>query len=603
MKKAIIIIISLLVVLGGTFAILWFFTPVFDFLKPASDNFSVQVKKLFGAKEEVSYQDYIASIEKLKGKDESYTADAKVSMNIALPTKVLDSDTQKLLNSSSVEWKGSYDKDSKKISNDLKLSYNNKETFSLESVVDGKKVSVSSKDFYNKALTFDFDKFKSFCEQNNIQVTDEQMKAIEESLKSIDSESTAKASNFMYDLMYLTEEEYNALNKNYGDILTTLVDEDKYTTKKNQKVKVGGDEVNTTAYTLTLSGKDAYNYINKLAEMAKDDDNLKSILVNKINMMKNYIVSEAGSEVLTVQNEKKENDEKIEDIEKSDIEELLSSVIKELEESKEAFSSLKQVLKFTIYTDKKKNPVRFDVAIAKDEEDEGAVILSEEVEDGKNTYTIDLKELYNAVEDSSSSSSTADNMPKIIIVDEYEATDTSRKGKISVSAKAGGEKQNIIDIEYDKVNSNSEMKNNIKVSSELLKSLSLNLKIESTGLDKDKQDMVCSIDASIPVGYTTYKVKLDAEGSIEYGKSDIEKLDESNSVDVFSKSEEEITTIVKEIITNASNTLPSKLANYGVNITKEEILSLIPAEQTAPTVPATPTIPEAADPNAVQPAA
>lgn len=599
MKKAIIIIISLLVILGGTFAILWFFTPVFDFLKPASENFSLQVKKLFGEKEEVSYKDYIASIEKLKQKDSSYTADAKISMNVSLPSDFIDKDTQKILNSSSVEWKGSYDSNSKAASNNIALSFNKKEMINLNTIVDGKKISIASKDLYGKALTLDFNKFKEFCEKNNIDVSEENIKGVEDYFKTLENMQNSNNANFMYDLMYLTEDEYKAINKNYGDLLTTLIDKDKYTAKKNQKVSVGGEDVKVDGYTLTISGKDVYNYMKKLAEMAKDDANLKSILTKKINLVKDYIVTVNQLAESDVKSSKKsspsdiipsiESSEKaikssatdiIEDIKDSDIEEFFDNALDALEDSKEAFSSIEGVVKITIYTDKKsKNPIRVDIAIAKDEEDEGSVILSEEIEDGKKTYTIDIEKLAKEMGESSSSR----GMPKIVIVDEYESTDTSKKGKVTVSAKMSGQKQEIVAIDYEKVNSDSEIKNNIKISSAALPSLSLDMKLEVTGLDKNKQEYVFDINASMPVQLSTYKFGISAEGSIEYGKSDIQKLDDSNSVDVFGKSKEEITAIVKEIVTNASETLPSKLSNYGVKVTKEDILKLIPAEQAQPT--------------------
>ena len=85
MKKAIIIILILLVVLTGVGAVLWFFTPLFDFLKPARDNFAAQAKKLFGAKTEMSYSDYIDSIEPLKAEQKSFVSKTDISANVTFP--------------------------------------------------------------------------------------------------------------------------------------------------------------------------------------------------------------------------------------------------------------------------------------------------------------------------------------------------------------------------------------------------------------------------------------------------------------------------------------------------------------------------------------
>ena len=49
-KKGLIALIAILLILiisGGVFAILWFFTGVFNFLKPTNDVFANQLEKAF----------------------------------------------------------------------------------------------------------------------------------------------------------------------------------------------------------------------------------------------------------------------------------------------------------------------------------------------------------------------------------------------------------------------------------------------------------------------------------------------------------------------------------------------------------------------------
>ena len=613
MKKAIIIIVSVLVLALGTCTCLYFFTDVFNFLKPASNNFSIQAKKLFGAKEENSYSDYLKSIEKLKAKDSSYKAEGNVSLNVSLPSKVLDYSTQSLINSSSVKWSGSYDANSKAVANNIGLSYKGSEMISLDTLLKGNTVSIGCSDLYDKKLTFDMSKYESFCKTNNIEVDQDQLKSIQDSLKLLQGQDSKNYSEMIYNLFYLTEDEYKALDKNYGDLLTTLIDKDKYTSKKNQKVSVGDDEIKTTAYSLTLSGNDAYNYLTKLTEKAKDDSTLKDLIIKKYKILKDY-----NNTYIQALDESSDNDV-LPDLSNSDIEKFVDEFLKELEDSKDSFSELKKSLKFTIYSDKKQNPVKFEVAIVKDAKDDGKVIFTEDVEDGKNTYTIDVKELINTFsksddtdeddEDYSTSSYTkslkssktsslnevtpmADAISKIIIVDNYEKSNDSRKGEISVSAKTSSGKQDILSIKYEKVNSKSEFKNNISVSSPLLSSVSFDLVCNITGIDTDEQKTEFNISGKIPAGYSTYKFDLKSNGSITYGKSDIPELTESNSVDVFSKSKEDLQKIYTDVITNASNNLPSKLSKYGIRITKDDILS---------TLAQTPTTPEEAVP--VEPAA
>lgn len=604
MKKAIIIIISVLVILLGAGVILWFFTPIFSSLKPASDNFSIQAKKLFGANKQESYSDYLASIEPLKAEQKSYVANANISANVTLPSTVVDYSTQRIINNTQVNWEGSYDENSKASSSEVKLKYNNSDSLNLKAVVDGKKVTLSSKDLYDKALTFDMDKFRTFCKNNNLDIKDEDIEKVEKMINNIPGEDSA---NFMYDLLYLTEDEYKTLNKDYGDTLKKFIDKDNYKTKKNQKITVGGEEIKATGYSLTISGKDLYNYLKDLTKDARDNDNIKSILVKKMNIIKKYM--EAMSETGTISDKRassssisEKNSSNLyadtadvdslfgDNIEKTDIEKLFDEIINSLEESEDSFSSIKQSLKITIYANKKNNPVKLDVAIVNNENDDGNVIFTEEIDDGKKIYTIDLKELSKVTEkmsseystSSSSTSSVADSIEKIIIVDKYEETDTSRKGTATISVKAGGEKQELANVEYEIVNSKSEIKYNFKVTTPLSSSVYVDVKMETTGLDTDKQDMRFKVDASVPAGLSAAKVKVDASGSVEYGKTNIEKYNDQNSVDVFSKSKDEVTQIWNDVVTKASDTLPSKLSNFGITITKNDIMKYAPpvAEQT-----------------------
>ena len=85
--------------------------------------------------------------------------------------------------------------------------------------------------------------------------------------------------------------------------------------------------------------------------------------------------------------------------------------------------------------------------------------------------------------------------------------------------------------------------------------------------------------------FGTYKVNVKADGSIKYGSSNIETYNETNSVDLFTKSEEEIKQIISDIITKASDVLPARLAYYGINVTKQQILQANPTTTTTVTVP------------------
>lgn len=602
MKKAlkiILIIVAILAVLTGIFAILWFFTPVFNFLKPASDNFSIQAKKLFGGKE-MSYSEYLESIEPLKVQNESYTSTTEVSANVSVPSSIVDYSTQRMINNSKLKYEASYDADTKATQANVKLTSSSDDVLNFNAVINGKKIVVESKDMHDKAIVFDMDKAKEFCKANNIEMSDAE---IDEITKSLESANNQESANLLYELMYLTQDEYNTLHKDYGDIFKIIFDNDCYSTKKNQKVSVGDDEVKTTGYVLTIKGKDLNKYAKKLAEDAKGNDNLKSILVKKMNLIKKYAGNAAGN-VLEDKNAGASRSSSSliapstssanllagdSDITAGDIEKMFDELIDSIDNSKDDSEVSKGAIKLTIYADKKGNPVKFEAAVCKDEDDDGKAIFTEDVEDGKKTYTIDFKAIRefsgSATEDvldysasstmSSSSAMNRSNMSssidKLVIVDRYSEGKDSRNGTMTISVKADDEKQEVAKIDYEYVNSKSEKKINIKLSSSSSSAMELTLNAEATGLDSDNQNMNILIDGSIPFGYSSAKVKLNMNTTRKLGSSNVKKYDDTNSIDLFSKSSEEAKTIVNELVNNLGNNLPGKLSKLGIHVTKEQL--------------------------------
>ena len=644
MKKTIIIVVSVLVLAIATCAGLYFFTDTFNFIKPASTNFSSQAKKLFGTDKTMKYSDYEDMLNKLKISDKSYTSNADISMNISVPSSIVDYSTQKLINSSKVKYSGSYDANSKAMSNNVGLYKDNKEFLTLQLVQKDQTVSVGCKDLYDKTLNFDLSKYDEFCQKNNI-TADEETKASIDALKSMkDSNYT----DFLYDLLYLSEDDFNSLNKTYGNLLSDLISKDNYSTKKNEKITVGGDDVKTTAYSLTLSGEDAYNFINKLVDLVKKDDTTKKLIIDKYNILKKYNTS-----LISVYDEaeaKSANpNTELPDLTVDNINSFLDDLVKDLEKSKDDFTNSDKCLQFTIYSDKKSEPVKFEISVLDDKKDkEGKVVFTEELSDGKNKYTVNIENINklsgskteedstddtysNTIDDilknsssytntlnttksttSSNKSKTTsslsttldqieDSISELVIEDSYKKTDDSRKGTITISAKASGSKQEMLKIDYENINSKSEYKTSFSVSSPSKSSISLDYTYDITGLDKDTQDIKLELSGK----YTSlYSAKISATGSITCGKSDIPELTADNSVDVFSLPQDDLQKIASDIVTKASDTLPAKLSLYGVTVTKEDILSILPANTATQDI-ATPdtTLPDAETPVVTQPAA
>lgn len=585
MKKAIIIIVSVLVILAGVFSCLFFFTDTFNFLKPASNNFSKQAKILLGTDEEPKYSEYEEFLNKLKS-NSSNSAELNMNMNLNLPSDVIDYSTQKLINSSNLKFKGSYDSNSKAMLNDVGLYKDDKEVLTLSLLTKDTAVSVGCKDLYDKYVTIDLSKYESFCKANNIEVDEETKKSIEalSKLKNVDTNKLA------YDLFYISEEDFKSLNKNYSNILVDLIDKENYTTKKNQKVSVGDEDIKTTAYSLTMDGKDAIDFTNKLIDKIKNDSATKKLIIEKYNIIKEYnstFANLASNDDSTTYSSKTTE---LPELTESTIDEFLSKLVEQLEDMKDSFEENDKSIRLTIYSNKKSQPVKFEMSILDDkDDDEGSVIFTEDVEDGKNTYTIDIENINKlSGKDSSESSSyrtsknplsnvtdslssVADSLSKIIIEDSYKKTDDSRKGTIKVSAKISSSKKDILEIQYDTVNSKSESKFNISVSSPLSSSISLDLVSEVSGLDTDTQKLNFSLSGK----YSLYSAELSINGSTNT-KAEVPELTDSNSVDLFTLSNEELYKLYTDIITKAADVLPEKLSSYGVDIKKEDILSSLP---------------------------
>ena len=104
--------------------------------------------------------------------------------------------------------------------------------------------------------------------------------------------------------------------------------------------------------------------------------------------------------------------------------------------------------------------------------------------------------------------------------------------------------------------------------------MSFKLEFSTTGLKEDTQKVVFNVSGKIPVGYSSYQFDLKANGSVTRGKSDVKEA--SDAVEVFDLSTEEFAKLYNDIVTNASNNLPSKLSNFGLKVTKDDILSEFP---------------------------
>lgn len=519
-KKIIIAIVAILVVLGGTFAGLWFFTDVFNFLKPANDVFSNQMEKalnLEGAKF-ADYSDFLKEYKEMSSK--SYKS--KINMTANLKISELDSDVQDIINKSKITIESSADVSNKKTQNKIGLYSGSSEVLTLDLVTNDTKIGVGCKDLYDKYISVSLEDMVELMGETSSDFSEEELEAL---LNGFSGSSINP-----YDLLYISEEDLKHFDDTYRDCLTKLISKDCYTTEKKVKVDVDGDDVETTAYYLTLTGEDAYNFVSELTKLIKDDSVLAKIITEKANL-----ILEASSQ------------EKIsEDDVKEFMSEMLDELITELEDIKDEKDSAIQI---AIYSNKS-NPVRIDVNAIEDVEDldEKETIFSIEYAKSKNIFTV-----------------YQDGKSYITVVNEYSKnSDEEKVGKFEV--KSSGVSMGT--LEYEIINKESESKIDLSLNVPLA-NLSADIEVSSKGNYKKEPVTVSGL---ISFKYGTESAKINFDGTMEYGDVSIPELTSSNSVEILKLSETEMQAELLKILEKASNVLPARLKLIGINIKAEDIL-------------------------------
>ena len=125
--KIVIAIVAILTVLGGTFAGLWFFTDIFNFLKPENEVFSNQIEKALNIEEAkfVDYSDFLNEYKDMSSKPVSSKMNITADLNIS----DLDSDVQDIINKSKITVESNSDLSNKKAQAKIGLFTDNKEVF------------------------------------------------------------------------------------------------------------------------------------------------------------------------------------------------------------------------------------------------------------------------------------------------------------------------------------------------------------------------------------------------------------------------------------------------------------------------------------------
>lgn len=533
-KKIIIAIVAILVVLGGTFAGLWFFTDVFNFLKPANEVFSNQVEKALnveGAKFS-DYSDFLKDYKEISGKP--YTLKMNLSANLNI--KDVDKDVKDIINKSKITLEQNADVSNKKIQNKIGLYSDNSEILTLDLITTDKQVAVGCKDLYNKYLSVSFEDILELAKKE----AGANSKELEQAFNSLSNVEIDP-----YELLYISDEDLKHFDDTYRNCLETSISKDCYSSKNGVEVEVDGEDVKTNAYYLTMTGKDVYEFLDNLTKKVKDDEVIVKIATEKANL-----ILEAASQ-----------DKISEDDVKEALNDFIDEFMSEMEDIKDADDSAVQI---AIYS-KGSNPVKIEVkSLENADDEEGETLLSVEYGKDKTTYSI-----YN------------EGKSVATIINEFSKNSKEEKvGKIKV--KASGIELGSLDYEIVSKDSESKLKLDLSVP---MADITGSVDISSKGNYKKEE---VTFDGKVAFEYDGQGAEINFDGSMEYGKADVPELNSSNSVDILKLKEDEQQKVLTDILEKAAEVLPKRLKLIGIDIDSKDIMpsntNTTPATTTEPAI-------------------
>lgn len=523
-KKAIIaIVITLLVlcVLGVGGFCLWKFTGIFNFLKPANEVFSNQMEKALKM-EGAKFTDYSDFLKKYK---ETYNKPYKLNLDMSakLNLSEIDSEAKTLINNSKIKLESNVDTKNNKTQNKIGLYSKNSEVLTLDLVNNDKKFGIGCKDLSDKYLVISAEDMVKYMKKSGSKnVSNSDIKLIENSLSGSKIDP--------YELLYISDDDLKHFDERYGDLLKTLISKDCYSTEKNVEVEVDDKDVKTTAYYLTLTGKDTYKFAEDLSKLIKDDSVLTKLIAEKANL----VLENAGQEKID------------EDTIKEYMNEIFEDMLKELDSIKDEKDSAIQI---AIYSSNN-NPVRIELNTLEDasEKSEKETLLSIEYSKKKVIYTV-----------------YQNGKAYLTAVDEQEEhSHKQRKGKITVKAMG----TQIGTIDYDLINKDNESKVYVDFNIPLA-GFSANIDISSKGNPKKE---AVDIDGKMSLKYNKESMEVAFNGTMEFTDDvSIPEFSSNNSIDVLNLSKEEYEKEMSAILKKASEVLPERLKLIGINVKAEDI--------------------------------
>lgn len=437
--KIIIAVVSVLVVAAIVFAVLYFATDLFKTKNPKKAFFENLEKYAIG---EGDFK-YSEMLEKAKSKQNSaFEGKGKITINLEVGEDLIDEETEALLNvlnKMEVNYESKSDLKNLNSNMTMNFKYDGNDLGTAEVLLNEDKIGIKIKDITDKYLTVSL---KDVLDNENLDSL---------SLNSIKGISEEDMNEIM-DLLNISDDQIKTIKDIVKKALEDAIPEDKFSSEK-AKITVNGKELNTTAYTVKISGNDAMKFLTNVLEALKEDDDTLSLIVDKVN--KFMKISGETSMKIT----------------KSQVKALLNSTISELENTDAEDDS---TYKITLYVNKDQT-VRLEFA-----QDDNAITI-DSIKDGDTTNAA-LKVKIEGTE------------MNILNVEE------TKKGDNKYSTKLSTDLQGVkIELTLDTDSTDSNQRVNMKLYAEALDQMKLTLNIEAEAKEAsvriDKLTSSNSVDA------------------------------------------------------------------------------------------------------------
>ena len=268
-KRIAIIIASIVIVAGGVFACLYFFT---DMFKSTEELFYEYVGKSAKNEGSYTYQDMLEDIKNAQTK--SYTSNSTITMELK----------DKGTGLSSAKSQASYDA-LKNVKLNVEAKSNpssNKASYNVGILYDDKKITD-----LKIAKTNDLYGIKSdLLDSNYIAVENKNLREFASKFGAYTAALPDKIEGIdLYDLLYVSKEDQDKISNTYKNILKDSISSSNYSKLENVKKTINGTEQSLTGYSLKISGKDMTNILTNLLNKTKDDDTLLNLIVEKTNKL------------------------------------------------------------------------------------------------------------------------------------------------------------------------------------------------------------------------------------------------------------------------------------------------------------------------------